>query len=755
MNIKKKHRLKCLLSLVCCSTPLMSAQIQSGTATLTVDDQVVTITQNHKSLLALTAIQFNYLTADKWEVVSSSENELTLSGAFPARADFRRQVQDDQPRVAELVISKVDGGFRLYSKPSWARQTTLSFSYLGDHFFGLSESLQPDNRLSPDLVPGSIVVDVNAEHATLLENFASAYSAFYMSSYGYGAFFDTFARGRYDFAINGHNQIHHDTGELDWYVFLGNDGAEIHRSYFELIGQPKLLPAWGLGAIGWRDQNDGGADEIISDIQKMNELRIPFTAWFVDRPYSDGANEWSRMNFNSDFSNPEAWIGKIRDDYGLEFMTWSTPATFGDSRFEKHLAGNYSYLDLSHPGSVKAFQNELKQNQYKYGVKGHKVDRADENFPLYENWHDETTGPAQRRNKYSYLMAKAHDEVLREVWGDDQMTFARSAIHRVQPYLSAIWGGDPRTSWEGLQANFANATRSAFMGFPVWGTDAGGYLGEGFIPEDLYIRWMQAASMSGMFEIKLDGSGGDGRDRMPWRYDEDFQQIFREICEDRMQMLPYLYSLSRTSGTTGTLMQPMAYRHLGDQQTYDIWDQFYVGDAILVAPVFGPANSRSIYLPEGNWRDLDEPNTRYQGGQNIVLDVPLAKLPRFVKENSLYVTGNVYSGNDHLWNKSARQLTIHAFPGNANSNSSFTYVDMLDENQAKTIVLELKEQLLRITSPAMKQQTRLEIVMDERPAAVRNNGSEVDIDHDLQNLILVVTFKPEEVIDVTVEYGSN
>ena len=120
-----------------------------------------------------------------------------------------------------------------------------------------------------------------------------------------------------------------------------------------------------------------------------------------------------------------------------------------------------------------------------------------------------------------------------------------------------------------------------------------------------------------------------------------------------------------------------------------------------------------------------------------------------------YVTGNIYSGNDHLWNKSIRQLTIHAFPGNANSNSSFTYVDMLDENQAKIIVLELKEQLLRITSPAMKQQTRLEIVMDERPAAVRNNGSKVDIDYDLQNRILVVRFAPKEVIDVTVEYGSK
>ncbi|MGW8267969.1 MAG: proton-conducting transporter transmembrane domain-containing protein, partial [Longimicrobiales bacterium] len=46
-------------------------------------------------------------------------------------------------------------------------------------------------------------------------------------------------------------------------------------------------------------------------------------------------------------------------------------------------------------------------------------------------------------------------EGIHEAHGDQHFIFARSAIHRTQPLLSAIWGGDPRSTWEGLRGTFA------------------------------------------------------------------------------------------------------------------------------------------------------------------------------------------------------------------------------------------------------------------------------------------------------------
>lgn len=688
--------------------------------------------------ILLKEIRFNYQSATRWDISSNNNNEVELTGYFTPSVEFYRNVADNAERVVKLTISKVAGGFRFQAAPKWGRQVTLELRDLNDHIFGLTEGLQPDNRLSPDLRNSVIQVDVNAEEASIHENFASAHSAFYMSSLGYGAFFDTFARGTYSIALNGKHSIHHDSSELDWYVFFGDNGAQIHKAYYDVIGKPKSIPAWGLGPVGWRDQNDGGATEILDDIERLTQLQMPFTSWFVDRPYSDGTHGWSEMNFSSIFTDPAKWIGKIRNHYGLEFMTWTTPAFFGATPFATHLKGSFSYIDLSDKTSADAFKQNLVDKQLKYGVKGHKIDRADEGFPVYEKWQDESVLPAYRRNQYAYMMAKVHDDALRDVWGDDQLTFVRSAIHRSQPYVSAIWAGDPRTSWEGLQANFANAARSAFMGFPVWGTDVGGYQGEGYIPEDLYLRWMQAGSMTGLFEIKLDGAGGDGRDRMPWQYSEAIQTQFRHILDDRMQFVPYLYSLAQTSADNGSLMQPMAYRHLQDSNTYAIWDQFYLGDAILVAPVFEPGEKRNVYLPEGQWRDFDAPAKRFEGGKKITIDAPLDKFPRFVKANSLFVTGNLYQGNNKLWDLQTKQLTIHAFPGKKGSQNQFDYVDMLDGDKLKKISIEHKGKQVLISSPAVNYARQFEVILDTKPSSITLNGEAIQGDYDAQQKVLTV-----------------
>lgn len=720
--------------------------------TLSVDDKSMAlgIFNKSKKIVALNDIRFNNTAALSWKLSDADENSISVVGEFPAFVDFYTPVTDKEPRLVTVIISKVDGGFRINAEPTWGRTTALHFEYLGDHFFGLSEPLQPDNQLSPDLTGSSISVDINSEDAYLHENYATAFSAFYISSFGYGAFFDDYARGRYDFAINGKNRITHDTGKLDWYVFPGADGVEIHRKYFALIGAPKSVPAWGLGPMGWRDQNDGGAAEILDDVKKMRELKIPFTSWFVDRPYSDGAHAWSEMNFSALFANPGQWIDELRNKEGIEFLTWTATATFGDTSIGKHLAGEFSYLDLTDSKTVETFKKSLAEKQHAFGVKGHKIDRADEAFPVSEVWADKSVGIASRRNLYSNLMAEVHDDVLRQQWGEDQMTFARSAYHRSQPFLSAIWGGDPRTSWEGLQGNFANAMRASFMGFPVWGTDVGGYQGDGFIPEDLYIRWMQAGSMTGLFEIKLDGAGGAGQDRMPWRYDEKFQEIFRKICEERMLFLPYLYSLANTSATTGAMMQPLAYRHLMDKNTYDVADAFYLGDALLVAPVMHEGEQRSVYLPAGNWVDFNNTALRYKGGKSISVSAPLDTLPRFIAENSIFVQGDVYKGSDRHWNSQASYLTVIASPAQSKGRAEFIYVDLLDNNKQKTITMARDKNRISLHIPALGSVSSLDVLLVKVPKTVLINGKPVEWKFEEKTKRLKVTLNNGEQADIEI-----
>ena len=366
-------------------------------------------------------------------------------------------------------------------------------------------------------------------------------------------------------------------------MFCGKDGKAIHKEYFHITGKPKYVPLWACGPIFWRDQNNGGKDEILNDIRMFSDLKIPLTACWVDRPYSNGSNEWSKMDFNKNFSEPGKWIHTINKKYGLELMTWVGPLTMSDTNFPGLLPNYKTYIDLTNPESLMEFESRLKKNQYAVGVRGHKMDRADENFPVTAPWYIPTS-ESESRNKYIYLYSKVIDDFLSRAYGKNQFNFARAAFHRCQPFLSAVWGGDSRSNWQGLAGSAANAMRCGFLGFPVWGGDTGGYLGEGRIEEDLYTRWLQWSAWNGMFEIKIDGSGGSGEDRPPWKYSVQLQDAFREVCKFRMDLLPYIYSCVNTSYKNGVVMKPLAYQYLADENTYTIWDEYSFWQCFFSGP---------------------------------------------------------------------------------------------------------------------------------------------------------------------------
>jgi len=733
----KQFRFVTVLMLVLTTLNIQAATLQSGETELVVSDQSITIKKHRKTLMRIEQIQFNYEPLKQWSVISRN-NTLVLTTSMSASVDVNHSATDTQQRSLELVISKIEGGFRLHAAPAWGRQVTLITDYLQDHFFGLSSPLQPDNQLSPDLTSTTIDVEIESE-ASLQDSYASAYSAFYISSLGYGAFFDTFARGRYQFNWNGKNRIHHDTGTLDWLIFTGDSGADIHRAYFNYIGSPKKVPAWALGPIGWTSQNQDQASEIIDEVKKISDLNIPFTAWLVDSPDEKKMPSNSDSNADIKLTDSAHWVNSLFDNYNLQSMTGESTTTAEDNRFGRHLNGKMNYLDLSDTKTVTAYQQYLKTQLHSAGIKGHQIDRGDEALPLYEEWSDNTP-TSEKRNKYAWLMAKTYDEVLGKTWNDNQATIARAAIHRTQPHLTALRGGEPKATWDGLRGSFANATRAAFMGFPVWGTDVGGREGKEPIPENLYLRWLQAASMTGLFEIKLDNSQRVNTDSVPWRYSENFQQQFRAICNDRMTLLPYLYSLANTSAHNGPTMQPMAYRHLDDKETYAIWDQFYVGDAILVAPVFTASQKRNIYLPAGEWRDYDNSNLRFKGGKTVSFDAPLNKLPRFVKANSLFVTGNLYRGNDKLWREPG-QLTIHAFPGAGSSATVFDYADINDKGRIKPITMKRKGNNIVITTLKMADAGQIEVLLEKPPKATYFNGKPAKTRFDAVPNKLIIEFE--------------
>jgi alpha-glucosidase (family GH31 glycosyl hydrolase) len=729
--------------------PVSQSVWQKDSISISLHNNTLQILQAPNNRIEISSFAFNFIEPSRIMVENASADALILKLLFDKTDGYHANF----PKELLLRVEAKNNRLHFSTQHASFEHITIKIKDRNEHYYGLIEKLYPDNAKNPDLRGRTVDVDVYAEGSkNYAENYASAYSAFYMSNLGYGSFFDTFAKGRYQFAVDGVTEIYHQTDALDWYLFFGSSGEKIHEQYYEVIGKPKYVPIWACGPIFWRDQNNGGSNEVLADLQNFSELKIPLTACMIDRPYSDGGHSWSKMNFSETFSQPEKWIKTINQKYGMELLTWVAPMTFTDPDFPGLLPGYKNYMDLTNPEALAEFERRLAQQQYSVGVKGHKMDRADENFPLTAQWHEPVTESATR-NKYVYLYAKAIHEFLSKAYGRNQFNYARAAFHRSQPYLSAIWGGDNRSNWLGMAGSQANAMRSAFQGFPIWGNDTGGYLGEGRIDEVLYMRWLQWSAWNGMFEIKIDGAGGSGEDRPPWKYSNQLQEVFRKACEQRMQLLPYIYSCANTSYKNGVMMKPLAYAYPEDNRTVSIWDEYIFGNAFLVAPIFEQQNQREIYLPAGNWYDFRNPGRFYAGAQSIRVDVPLNEIPVFIKANSIYVTGDIFRANSRIWqgelDKNGK-LEIHAYPGSANSQSGFTYVDYTDNDKEKKMVLTKEESQITFESEPLSINSTIAVRCPSVPKKVLLNNREAAFDFDAKNAIVKIQASASQSIQIKV-----
>ena len=106
-------------------------------------------------------------------------------------------------------------------------------------------------------------------------------------------------------------------------------------------------------------------------------------------------------------------------------------------------------------------------------------------------------------------------------------------------------------------------------------------------------------------------------------------------------------------------MRALALQEQSDPAVARIDDQFFVGDNLLVAPIFNDVGDRKLYLPSGKWYDFfgETPPTR--GGRTIERrSVPLDRLPVYVRAGAIIPLGPVMQ---HTSERSVDPLSIHVY----------------------------------------------------------------------------------------------
>ncbi len=537
---------------------------------------------------------------------------------------------DEDGRTATVVVSSTSRGVSVHWSLSAGPPVKDIFESFAtgrdEHFLGTGE-----RRDYVDLRNQAPSIDVN--HAC-----APAPAPYFLSSAGYGVYVRGYAKGRFAFpsgartrldCLSGDDlvcgvlqpmpkraQICEEAATLSYEVYTGSP-LEIVRDYTAAAGRQPLPPPSQFALIKWRDAVDGPA-QVLDDVTQLQQRSIPIGWVLLDNPWEPRGCK-GRLTFDSTrFPDPKAMIAAVHAR-GVRFMLWVSPHVSledgcPDSGYEPDdllgLREGEDPIDLTKGDAFDLFVAKLR-SVFALGVDGVKGDRG-----------DETQKPGDVQNRYPALYAKAVTEAL---GNRPYATLFRAGGPGANRFLPGFWAGDQIGDFRGLERAIRSGATAGIAGYPVWGSDTGGYASENLTPE-VFVRWAQFSAVSPIFEV-----GGIGPNATFWRFGERTTGLFRDAAVLHYELFPYLYGLARTAARRGDpILQPLGLRYPAESKAWDYDRELLVGPDLLAAPVTDATRPRQVYIPSGTWVDVFT-GRRVEGAVEYARPTPLSDFPLYLR----------------------------------------------------------------------------------------------------------------------------
>lgn len=499
---------------------------------------------------------------------------------------------------------------------------------------------------------------------------------FYWSTKGYGVMWYTFRKGAYDFGATetGRVSLSHDTDYLDLFIMVDPTPVALLNDYYQLTGNPVLLPKFGfyqghLNAYNrdyWTEdekgilfedgkrykesqRDNGGVKESLNG-EKDN---YQFSARAVIDRYAayDMPLGWLLPNdgYGAGYGQEETLDGNIRNLKSL-----------GDYARGKGVEiGLWTQSDLHPKPEVSALlQRDIVKEVRDAGVRVLKTDVA---------W----VGAG-----YSFgLNGIADVAQIMPYYGGDARPFIISldGWAGTQRY-AGVWTGDQTGGeWEYIRFHIPTYIGSGLSGQPNITSDMDGIFGgRNLAVNTRDFQWKTFSPM----ELNMDGWGSN--EKYPHALGEPATSINRWYLKLKSEIMPYAYSIAHEAVDGMPMIRAMMLEWpnvytLGTATRY----QYMYGPWFLVAPVYqqtaaddeGNDIRDGIYLPEGEWIDYFS-GEMYEGGRVINnYEAPLWKLPLFVRNGAVIPMTNPNN------NVSQIDRTLRIYEIYPSGHTSFTEYD--------------------------------------------------------------------------------
>ncbi|HET9647600.1 MAG TPA: TIM-barrel domain-containing protein [Microlunatus sp.] len=517
----------------------------------------------------------------------------------------------------------------------------------------------------------------------------------------YGIFWDCPARSRIELG-----SVQKDTltfsaehGPACLYLVSADTPQGVVERYSQLTGLMELPPIWALGyhQSRWSYRDASRFRQVAAELRTQG---MPCDALHFDIDYMSSFRvfTWNRTRF----PDLPALIADLTDQ-GFNTVAILNPGVMVDDRYSVFQAGTSrdvflrdtsgrpiqgvtwagtsQFPDFTDP-AVRRWWSERVAEFVGSGFTGlwndmnepSIFDSPTKTLPdsVHHDWDGEgNTHVGGGHAVYGMQMARATREGLVTAHPERRpFVMTRAGYAGVQRYATT-WNGDSRSSWEHLRMTVPQLCNLGISGIPFSGSDAGGFRGEP--GAELYLRWMQLASMTPFFRTH---SSRTSKERDPWSYGEPTTGRIRRVIERRYRLLPYLYTQLHRAATAGTpVVRPMFFEEPDDPAYQHIDDQFMLGDSLLIAPILKEgARARTVLLPRGGWYRF-QTGAREPGGRTMTVEAGW-DLPIFVREGAVVPLWPVRQSTS----EPANRITLEVYAG---SGTTYLYEDAGDGYEYK------------------------------------------------------------------------
>lgn len=545
----------------------------------------------------------------------------------------------------------------------------------GEHIYGFGlqmQSLEQTGKKRTLRVNSDPQADMGDTHAPV---------PFYVTTQGYGVFVDT---ARYvQFYCGTHNKIRQATARTanvskdagtvevdpdqlykskadssmgmvidipsargaDVYVFGGPSMCNAVQRYNLFSGGGCVPPLWGLGVM-YRGFGKFSADDVLKLAAELRERHIPCTIFGLEPGWQSQAYSCSFVWSPERFPDPDTFISKMREQH-YEINLWEHPYVHPSSPLYSKIIGGAGDVavwgglvpDFLTTRTRCAFSAYHETEFVRKGILGFKGDECDGSdfkaspwaFPEYSEFPCGADGEQMHSLLgvlYQQTLLSPYRKAGLRTYGQIRSSHALAApypfvlysdLYEHRQYVRSLltsgfsgllWEPEVRKcdSLEDLVRRLQTSVLSPQAVVDAW-----------FLPHPPWKQVNREKNRRGEFMSN-------------W---QDAEAFCRRLLELRMSLIPYLYSAFVKYHEIGAPpVRALVLDWPNDVKTYDIDDEYMLGDLLLVAPLFTGQKERSVYLPAGEWFCFWT-NEKYEGGKEYRVRLRTEEPPIFVKGNSI------------------------------------------------------------------------------------------------------------------------